>query len=108
MDTPTPRLTKLGTSALLCEGAMPPSIDAQGRVWRLADAAAAWTGVCETVPGVNNVLIIFDPLQLQLNALTSRVLDNWRAEIGHASPQRLVSMPVVYGDAHAEDLRDVA
>ena len=60
-DIPLPRLHLLGDAALLCELPAPATLVQQQRIWALARQAQQWPGVGETLPGMNNLTLTFDP-----------------------------------------------
>lgn len=43
------------------EGAADLDILFQQHIWTLAETVAAWPQMAEVIPGVNNLLIVFDP-----------------------------------------------
>ncbi len=59
--TPPPRLHLLGDAALLYELPAPATLAQQQRIWALAERARQWPGVGETLPGMNNLTLTFDP-----------------------------------------------
>jgi 5-oxoprolinase (ATP-hydrolysing) subunit B len=52
-----PRITPLGSCAILFEAPGAFDIEHQRRVWALADAAAGWDTVVEAVPGMTNLML---------------------------------------------------
>jgi KipI family sensor histidine kinase inhibitor len=104
-----PRLLPHGESGLLV--ALGEEIDPEvnGRVHRLARAAAAVGGVREVVPGYCSLLVVFDPLRLARARLARRLRALLR-RIGPGAdpPARTVSIPVCYGGEHGPDLAFVA
>src|SRR3984957_14895439 len=65
-----PRIFQSGDAALVCEAPAPATLDCQRRVWAAAEAARGWPHVLEVVPGMNNLTIMFDPLEADRAALT--------------------------------------
>ena len=59
MTASEPRVSLLGTSALLFEAPGETDLRTQRRIWSLAREAETWPEVCEAVPGVNNLLVSF-------------------------------------------------
>ncbi|WP_235508025.1 5-oxoprolinase subunit PxpB [Variovorax sp. Root434] len=106
--TPVPRLHLLGDAALLCELPAPATLVQQQRIWALARQAQQWPGVGETLPGMNNLTLTFDPTVIDLDTLTSQVLEAWPRLPSGAVEGRLVEIPVAYGGEHGPDLADVA
>lgn len=107
------RVHAAGTSGLLLDAATSTGFDdsVQERIWALASALAAPSaphGVREVVPGVNNLLLVFDPLVLHPSDARRHLLSAWEAARPARNAGREVEIPVVYGGAHGEDLKDVA
>lgn len=106
--TTPPRASFLGTSAMLFEAGEALGLDVQERIWAVAEAAEAWPGVQEAVPGMNNLMVVFDPFALPSAALVQQVYAAWDhapAVGGHA---KTVELPVVYGGEHGPDLVAIA
>lgn len=109
MNTSIPlplRASALGVGATLFEAgdAAEPDRDVQERIWALADAAERWPGVSEAMPGMNNLLLVFDPQALAPNDLAAQVQQAWLAPRPRTRAPRIVELPVVYGGAHGPDL----
>lgn len=99
----------LGEQGLLCE--YPPGpLDAarQARVWSVAAALAAVPGVTETIPGMNNLAVLFDPDHTTAEALEARIAALWAAPVAGAPAARVIEIPVVYGGAAGPDLAALA
>ena len=94
---PLPRLHLLGDAALLCELPGPATLAQQQRIWALAEWARQWPGVGETLPGMNNLTLTFDPTAIDLDTLTAQVLEAWPKLVPGAIEGRLVEIPVAYG-----------
>ncbi|MFP5515076.1 MAG: 5-oxoprolinase subunit PxpB [Alphaproteobacteria bacterium] len=74
---------------------------------RIADAAIA--GVVETVPTYRSILVTFDPLAVEAEAVARRVLDLAAGLPDRSEPSgRRWVVPVCFGGAHGEDLEEVA
>ncbi|WP_159911610.1 5-oxoprolinase subunit PxpB [Pantoea sp. 18069] len=83
----------------------------QQRIWALAKALrgpAHLDGIREIVPGVNNILVLFDPLQLAPHAVRDWVLAQWEQATAAASAPRVVDIPVIYGGDGGIDLQEQA
>lgn len=80
------------------------SDETQLRIWAVAGALAALEGVDETVPGMNNLMVVFDPLALEPQKLERKLLAAWHNIVPPAVQGRQVDVPVVYGGARGEDL----
>lgn len=102
-------LKPLGDRALLLEIDAPLSIRTQARIWALAERAPSLAGVIETVPGTNNLMVSFDPLDTGSQALAQALERLWRDSEGQPAREgRLVEIPVRYGGVDGPDLGDVA
>ncbi|WP_414443355.1 5-oxoprolinase subunit PxpB [Burkholderia sp. 22PA0106] len=103
-----PRLYPLGDTAVCCEAPPPATLDCQRRVWAVAAAARAWPHVVDVVPGMNNLTIVFDPVETSAAALTPHIDAAWREADPAAAPGREVEIPVSYGGEAGPDLAAVA
>ena len=79
----------------------------QERIWALADALRALPGLSEAAPGMNNLMVVFDPLRLDPDRLEAHMLGQWKATRAAPTAGRLVEIPVVYGN-EGSDLAEVA
>jgi KipI family sensor histidine kinase inhibitor len=105
MALDAPRISLAGSGALLLDGAQGAFNDAvQQHIWAVARAALAVEGVCETVPGMNNLLVLFDPLAIDSQRIGERLKSLWAgaAAIPVASTHHTID--VYYGGAQGEDL----
>ena len=104
-----PRVSALGSGGWLVDAAGPVfDIAVQRRVWAAARAALAIEGVLEAVPGMNNLMVVFDPLRVHPAALARDLLAVWDEARPEASDGRRIDIPVVYGGADGEDLPGLA
>ena len=103
-----PRVHAAGSGALLfdvADGDFDPNT--QARLWSLADSlsgAQAPAGVRDVVPGVNNLLLVFDPLQLHPEHARAQLLQLWGKARANIQASRDIDVPVVYGGPGGEDL----
>jgi KipI family sensor histidine kinase inhibitor len=105
---PLPRFSNLGSGALLMEAPAPLDISWQRRIWALAYQMESCPGVLETMPGMNNLMVVFDPLLIPADALQSRLSGSWH-DCGRDGPAgKQVEVPVVYGGENGMDLQQVA
>ena len=104
-----PRISLAGSGALLLDAAaerFSPAV--QERVWAVAAAMRSAAGVREVVPGMNNLLVVFDALAAAPQHVRESLRATWRdVEPGEVSG-KTVEIPVVYGGPRGEDLRDWA
>jgi KipI family sensor histidine kinase inhibitor len=103
-----PRLSFEGPDALLIDGATGAFSDAvQEKIWSLADSLRAFPGMIETVPGMNNLLLVFDPFLTDADALQATILRGWLAK-GAPLQGVIRDVPVRYGGEDGPDLEDFA
>jgi KipI family sensor histidine kinase inhibitor len=106
---PRPRVLPCGDAALTVEFGRDIDEATNARVLAL-DARLDKTvaGVVETVPTYRSLLVHYDPLVTDFDALSARVLDLARDLPETAVEGRLWRIPVVYGGEYGVDLEDVA
>ncbi len=107
--TPEPRISMAGASALLLDAAGPLFEPAtQHRIWAASALAQTQSWVIEAAPGMNNMLVTYDPFATQVDTARAALRDLWLA----AEPQDItgaeVTMPVVYGGPDGADLAGLA
>jgi 5-oxoprolinase (ATP-hydrolysing) subunit B len=102
------RIFPFGDSALVCESAPPATLDCQRRVWAAAQAARAWPHVLDVVPGMNNLTLVFDPLEADREALAEQLRAAWDAADDVPAQAREIEIPVHYGGAFGPDLDALA
>jgi KipI family sensor histidine kinase inhibitor len=103
-----PRIFPFGDTALVCEAPPPATPESQRRVWAAAEAARGWPHVIEVVPGMNNLTIVFDPLQADRDALETQLRSAWDLAGEATVNSREVEIPVRYGGVDGPDLAVVA
>ena len=103
-----PVISLLGSTALLFEAPGALALVPQQHLWNLALQAAQWPEIDEAVPGMNNLMIVFDPLRLAPEALEQAILHCWRTVVADAISGRTIDVPVTYGGAKGEDLAGFA
>jgi len=103
-----PKIYPLGDAALVCEAPAPATLECQRRIWAAAEAARDWPHVLEVVPGMNNLTLVFDPLEAEPAALSSRLKQTWDSAAQIAAVGRDVEIPVHYGGEFGPDLAAVA
>lgn len=111
-DAPSSPLvvSALGTGAMLfdADGGASPDPAVQHRIWAIAEVAELWPGVRETMPGMNNLLVVFDDQALVPEALAAQVQQAWLQPSQAVRVARTVELPVVYGGAGGPDLAALA
>lgn len=102
-----PRVSVLGTAALLFEAPGAPVLESQQRIWTLARIAATWPEIREAVPGVNNLMLTFAVPPRDLTSLRTRLMAAWADAEPMALQGRVIELPVVYGGDGGPHLADV-
>jgi KipI family sensor histidine kinase inhibitor len=84
------------------------SEDSQDRIQAAASALKGAAGVRETVPGMNNLLVTFDPLAVEPEQMERAILEAWDAAVPAPKKGREWEVPVRYGGAGGPDLAEHA
>jgi KipI family sensor histidine kinase inhibitor len=102
-------LSHEGTGAILMDAAG-RTFDklAQEKIWRLARDLKFIHGVKETVPGMNNLMVVFDVLELDSFVVEQSIRDLWLAPHRPEEPGPIIDVPVFYGGEYGVDLEDFA
>ena len=108
----TPRISPLGTTALLFEAPGETSLATQRRIWSLAREAQGWPEVAEAVPGVNNLMLSLAELPDDPAPLATRLQQAWAAAepmtpSADSGGGRMVTLDVIYGGAWGPHIADV-
>ena len=100
-------LSDAGTGAFLFDVAAGRAFDEarQGRLLALADSRTGLHGVDDVVPGMNNLMVVFDPLVVEAGDIERRLVDGWRRATPAEGDGRPHDIAVVYG---GPDLADFA
>ncbi|MFT7774144.1 5-oxoprolinase subunit PxpB [Roseateles sp.] len=98
----------LGEAALCCTLPPPASLAQQQRFWQLAADLAKVAGVQGLVPGMNNLTLLFDPLQTEVADLEDTVRALWGRPLRAHRLGRRIDIPVRYGGVDGPDLANVA
>ncbi|MBV8912199.1 MAG: 5-oxoprolinase subunit PxpB [Acetobacteraceae bacterium] len=102
-----PRISLLGTTALLFEAPGDAVLASQQRVWALARIAGSWPEIREAVPGVNSLMLTFTRPPIDLAPLQDRLLASWADTQPVPLRGRVIELPVVYGGDGGPHLADV-
>lgn len=103
------RLSMSGTGALLLDVAGETfSEDLQDRVHGLARAMLGVEGVSEAVPGMNNLLVVFNPLLVEPERVEDALLEKWPCIEPDPLAGHTVDVAVRYGGADGPDLEEFA
>ena len=106
-----PRVSHAGAGGILFDVAGESfELAKQHRLWALAENLAAQPipGLRETVLGVNNMLLLVDPLVTHPGRVTEQLLRRWEEVEPVVRNSREVEIGVQYGGEHGEDLEDIA
>ena len=105
-----PRLLPSGDSAITVEFSRNIDDAANQRVLALDRTLARETiaGVTETVPTYRSLLVHYDPVQIDFDALGEKLVALAQLPVPPATKTRRWRIPVVYGGEHGIDLEDVA
>jgi len=105
--TNAPRITLLGTTALLFEAPGDAVLESQQRIWALARVTAEWPEIGEAVPGVNSLMLTFSSPPAQLAPLQDRLLAAWDDAEPMPLQGRVIELPVIYGGDGGPHLAEV-
>ncbi len=101
-------VSPLGDHALLAQADGPLSVQTQARIWALADALRPASGIDETVLGMTNLTVLFNPEVWTPEALAQRLQAHWRDLPEWRQAGRTIEVPVLYGGDQGPDLAAVA
>jgi KipI family sensor histidine kinase inhibitor len=107
MRSDQPRISRLGTSALLLEAPGPTELATQQRIWTLAVEVERWPEIREAVPGVNNIMLSLVRPPQCLNSIEARLQAAWAAAAPMQLRGKLIELPVVYGGEGGPHVADV-
>ncbi len=104
----SPKVSLIGTLAMLIEAPGDFDLVQQGRIWALADALSSWPNVQEAVIGVTNVMLAFEQPPDDIGVLSASIVELWHRLPGRKADGKLIEIPVVYGGEQGFDLTAVA
>jgi KipI family sensor histidine kinase inhibitor len=107
MKADQPRISPLGTSALLFDAPGITQLTTQRRIWALAAEAERWPEVCEAVPGMNNVMLSFVRPPRRLDQIVARLREAWADVVPMELHGKLIQLPVTYGGEDGPHAADV-
>src|SRR5712692_8963573 len=109
MTTPNrPRISLLGTTAILFEAPGTFDLPHQRRIWALAATASKWPGIREAIPGITNLMLTFETPPRAVDSLVSALIDGWDAAQEFAIEAREIELTVIYGGEIGSSLQTVA
>jgi KipI family sensor histidine kinase inhibitor len=101
------RVTPCGGSALLLEAEGELALPTQMGIWNIAEEIRDWPGVLDLQPGMNNLLVVLDPLEGDADAIAARILARWQDIPRSRALGRLIEVDVVYGGEGGMDLQEL-
>ena len=102
-----PRISLLGTTALLFEAPGATTLETQCRIWALAKQVERLPGVQQAVPGMNNLMMTFAEPPRELEEMERRIIELWTAVEPLPSEGRCLDLPVIYGGEGGPHMADV-
>jgi len=104
-----PALSVAGTRGIFLNAAQ-AQFDSrvQSKILALASTVADLLFVSEVVPGVNSLLVVYDPRKLSAITLMQTLSQLWDEAPDTEIEGRLFEIPVFYGGTRGEDLGDCA
>lgn len=103
----TPKVSLLGTTAMLFEAPGACELPSQQRIWSLARLAEDWPEVREAVPGMNNLMLVFRDPPRDPASFEARLLAAWDNAAPLALEGRVIDLPITYGGEGGPHLADV-
>ena len=104
----SPKISLIGTLAMLVEAPGDFDLVQQGRIWALADAVSSWPNVQEAVIGVTNVMLVFDQPPADIGMLGAEIVELWHRVSCRKADGKVIEIPVIYGGEFGFDLPAVA
>lgn len=80
----------------------------QERIWTCAGALRLEEMVLEAIPGMNNLLVTYDPFHKNASDVAAWLLERWNSTPAQESEGKVVEIPVFYGGETGEDLLEAA
>jgi KipI family sensor histidine kinase inhibitor len=107
MSSDEPRISMLGTSALLFDAPGATELATQRRIWALSEEVERWPEIREAVPGMNNIMLSFVRPPACLQPIEARLRSAWAAAVPMELRGKLIELPVVYGGEAGPHVADV-
>ncbi|KPH87897.1 allophanate hydrolase [Komagataeibacter intermedius AF2] len=103
------KISMAGTGGLLLDMAEDTFDEAvQARIWAMARTLGASEWCTQAVPGVNNLLVTFDPLMTDAEWASQRLGTLWAGTVADDTPPAVIDVRVDYGGDFGEDLPEIA
>lgn len=103
-----PKISSIGTRALLLEAPGDFELAQQKRIWSLAEETATWPDVEEVVLGVTNLMLVFKKPPRDLDAAKAALVEAWRRLPEKDVSGKVIEVPVTYGGELGIDLLAVS
>ncbi|MCP3467388.1 MULTISPECIES: 5-oxoprolinase subunit PxpB [unclassified Bradyrhizobium] len=103
-----PRISLLGTTAILFEAPGPFDLPHQRRIWTLATTASKWPGIREAIPLITNLMLTFETPPRDPSTLMAALNDAWNEAQELTIGGREIRLPVTYGGEIGASLQAVA
>jgi KipI family sensor histidine kinase inhibitor len=103
-----PKVSSIGTRALLLEAPGAFELRQQKRIWSVADEVLTWADVEEAVLGVTNLLVVFSKPPRDLEVTKAALIDAWHRLPEKAVSGRVIEIPVIYAGELGSDLAAVS
>jgi KipI family sensor histidine kinase inhibitor len=107
MISEKPRVSLLGTTALLFEAPGQTTLETQRLIWALARQVGRLPGIQQAVPGMNNLMMTFSEPPRELKEMERRLVELWTAVEPLAIEGRCFDLPVIYGGEGGPHMADV-
>ena len=92
-----PKISSIGTRALLLEAPGDFELAQQKRIWSLAEETATWPDVEEVVLGVTNLMLVFKNPPRDLDVAKAALVEAWRRLPEKDVSGKVIEIPVTYG-----------
>ena len=102
-----PQVSMIGTTAMLFMAPGPLDLEHQSRIWSMAATVSTWPAVEEAVPGMTNLMVVFDAPPRDPENVERALLALWSESRPMVPGGRVIEIPVTYGGEHAIDLAAV-
>jgi KipI family sensor histidine kinase inhibitor len=103
-----PKVSMLGTTAMLFEAPGEFDLAVQRRIWSLARVASTWPEVREAAPCMTNLTLAFARPPEDPATVEAALVEAWDAAEPEVTEGKVVDIPVAYGGEFGPDLLDIA
>ena len=103
-----PKISFIGTRAVVLEAPGELGLEQQNRIWALADLVSTWPNVEEAVPGVTNLMLVLRTPLDDVDAFVATLRESWRHLPWRQRRGKRIDIPVIYGGELGFDLPAVA